>query len=52
MARGAREKLTGERKERFYRDFILPLTGEAARLGITAEELGRMLEKGMMENGD
>lgn len=52
VVRGAREKLAGERKERFYRDYILPLAGEAARLGITAEELGRMLEKGMMENGD
>lgn len=46
VAKGAREQLAQLRREQFYRDYILPMLEEAARLGFTREELIEWMERG------
>lgn len=46
VASGAQEKLAGERRERFYHDYIERVVREARRLGITAEQLNEMMKRG------
>lgn len=43
VASGAREQLLGTRREGFVQQYIQPLLAEAARLGITPEELSGMI---------
>lgn len=50
VAEGAKEILTGQRKEQFYEAFILPLKKEAAKLNISVNDLKDMLEKGSGHN--
>ncbi len=45
VAEGAVKKLKQKRKESFYENFIKPMTTEAARLGISQEELMDMMRK-------
>ncbi|MCI2056921.1 MAG: GntR family transcriptional regulator [Oscillibacter sp.] len=51
VAAGAQEKLLGERRERFYHDYIEKLVREARHLGLSAAQLSEMLERGI-ENVD
>jgi len=44
VAAGARAKLISERTDRFARDFISPLLSEAAKLGITPEQVAAMIQ--------
>jgi len=46
VAAGARAKLAGRRRQRFYRDFVLPMLDEARRLGVTQSELSNLMERG------
>lgn len=46
VAEGAREIILTKRKERFYKDFIVPLKNEALKLGIRESELKSLLERG------
>jgi len=46
VAEGAREIILAQRKERFYSEFIVPLKNEAEKLGISLEELKRLVERG------
>lgn len=46
VAEGAREKICSKRKQSFYDKFVLPAAKEAKKLGITAEELREMMERG------
>ena len=46
---GAREKLQLRRKEKFYRDYVLPLLREAANLGVEKQELKQLIERGYEE---
>lgn len=48
---GAREKLRGQRRERFYQDFVQRMVREARNLGLTDQELLALLERGMREDG-
>ena len=48
---GAREKLRGQRRERFYQDFVQRMVREARNLGLTDQELLVLLERGMREDG-
>ena len=43
VASGARERLVGQRRERFRDQFIAPLLAEARKLGIDAAELARLI---------
>lgn len=52
VAEGAREKLAVQRKEDFYINYIKPMVKEAGALQIGKEELNRMMERGIKENGN
>lgn len=52
VAEGAREKLAVQRKEDFYINYIKPMLKEAHALKIEKEELNRMMERGIKENGN
>jgi DNA-binding transcriptional regulator YhcF (GntR family) len=45
VAEGARARLVAERRERFRAQFVAPLLAEAAKLGISPEQLSRMIEE-------
>ncbi|TFD99963.1 MULTISPECIES: GntR family transcriptional regulator [Jeotgalibacillus] len=42
----ARNIILSKRKERFYHDYVVPLRTEAARLGISEDELNDWIRKG------
>ncbi len=52
VSQGARDILLNRRRERFYRDFVLPAVREGRRLGIRPEELASMTKRGYEEDGD
>lgn len=52
VAKGARRKLTIQRKEDFYIKYIKPMVTEARNLQIGIEELSIMTERGIEENGN
>lgn len=43
---GAREQLLAERRESFYQNYVEQLVREARRLGLTAEQLMELVERG------
>ena len=43
VAQGARERITTNRRERFDTEFVQPMVAEAAKLGISAADLARMI---------
>ena len=45
VATGARERLITQRREQFAAEYITPLLAEAAKLGISAEQLASMIGK-------
>jgi DNA-binding transcriptional regulator YhcF (GntR family) len=45
VARGARDMLLGERRDRFAADYIKPLLVEAARIGITPQQVSDLLNE-------
>lgn len=45
VSSGAKEKIMERRKEEFYDNYIKKLLAEAARLGISQEELLRMINR-------
>lgn len=47
VAPGARAKLLEKRREQFFARYIVPMLGEAEKLGITPQELADMLQKGV-----
>ena len=52
VAPGAREKLLGARRERFYHDHIQRTVREARNLGLSDGELMALLERGLQDHGD
>lgn len=46
VAEGAAEKLRGERREQFFENYIESLVSEAKRLGLTAQDVRNMIERG------
>lgn len=46
VAEGARERILASRRSAFVVEFLHPLMTEAAKLGISAEQLIRMIQKG------
>ena len=44
VATGARETLVSQRRDRFATEFIAPLIAEAAKLGITPDQLSSMIQ--------
>ena len=46
---GARDKLLQKRREKFLEDFVQPLFNEARHLGIGADELRQIIERGLLE---
>lgn len=52
VSRGARGRLTAERKEHFYLNYVQPMTREAMHLEIGIKELSMMTERGLKEDGN
>ncbi|MEK5491144.1 GntR family transcriptional regulator [Paenibacillus sp. FSL R7-0297] len=46
VAAGARSELTNKRKQQFYEQYVVAMIREAAKLGITTEQLSEMIRKG------
>ncbi len=46
VAAGAQEKLRAERRERFYHDYVEKVVREAQRLGMTAQQLYELMQRG------
>lgn len=46
VAEGAAEKIRSERQKKFYGKYVLPMAAEAKKLGISADELVKMTERG------
>jgi GntR family transcriptional regulator len=46
VATGARAALVARRTEEFFEQFVRPLTVEARKLGISAQQLGDMISRG------
>lgn len=46
---GAADKLRRQRRERFFRDYVLPLTAEAKRLSIDSREAAEIVKRGFEE---
>ncbi|MBW8803241.1 MAG: GntR family transcriptional regulator [Catenulisporales bacterium] len=49
VATDARERVLERRREAFGRDFVKPLLVEARRLGLSAEDVKKLIEKGGQE---
>ncbi|HML49562.1 MAG TPA: GntR family transcriptional regulator [Clostridia bacterium] len=47
VAQGATERLKDKRRDEFYEAYVVRLVREAERLGLTREDLIKMLERGM-----
>lgn len=48
VAEGARQRLEEGRKKQFFAGYIEPLLGEAAKLGLSKEDVVKMIQKGAM----
>ena len=46
VAEGSRERLVAKRRDQFGTEFVEPLLVEAAKLGITTQQLAEMITKG------
>lgn len=46
VAEGSRERLVAKRRELFSAEYVQPLLAEAAKLGITTNQLADMITKG------
>jgi GntR family transcriptional regulator len=46
VAEGSRERLVAKRRDQFSTEFVQPLLAEAAKLGITSQQLAEMITKG------
>lgn len=46
VAEGARARLVADRREEFREQYLTPLLAEAAKLGITRDQLAAMIQKG------
>lgn len=52
VATGARQALHARRREGFYHDYVETTVREARNLGLTAEELSELIERGFKEHGN
>lgn len=52
VASGAREKLRGQRRERFFEDFVQSMVHEARQLGLTEAKLVQLVERGFDGDAD
>ncbi|MEV7604784.1 GntR family transcriptional regulator [Paenarthrobacter sp. NPDC089322] len=46
VATGARAQVVARRTEEFFEQYVRPLTAEARKLGISAQQLNSMIERG------
>jgi len=46
VAEGARARLVADRRDQFREQYLTPLLAEAAKLGITRDQLATMIQKG------
>ncbi|MEG2177104.1 MAG: GntR family transcriptional regulator [Oscillibacter sp.] len=52
VAPGAQESLRARRREGFYHDYVEKTVQEAKNLGLTAQELAALMERGFKEYGN
>ena len=50
VAKDAKEQIKTKRQKSFYDTYVVTLVAEAKRLGITGEQLGKMIEGGMKDD--
>lgn len=50
VAKDAKERIKTQRRKSFYDTYVVALITEAKRLGITGEQLGKMIEGGMRDD--
>ena len=46
VAEGAQARLVADRRDEFRQQYLAPLLAEAAKLGITSDQLAAMIQKG------
>lgn len=49
VTKGAVVKIMEKRKETYYENFVLPLIAEAEKLGLTKDDLIKMIERGVID---
>lgn len=52
VATGARAQVVARRTEEFFEQYVRPLTAEARKLGISAQQLNSMIERGAEQAPD
>lgn len=49
VTKGAVQKIMDKRKEIYYESFVLPLIAEAEKLGLTKDDLIKIIERGVVD---
>ena len=49
VTKGAVNKIMEKRKKTYYENFVLPLIDEAGKIGLTKEDLIKMIERGVLD---
>ncbi len=52
VSAGARARIIAKRQISFYESYVLPMTGEAKNLGMSEDDILRMVERGMKDEHD
>ncbi len=52
VSTGAREKIAAKRRRAFFEDYILPLVEESVKLGLSGDEIIRMVKRGFENDHD
>lgn len=48
VTKGAAQKIMEKRKETYYENFVIPLIAEAGKIGLTKDDLIKMIERGVV----
>lgn len=52
VAEGAQKQLRGQRRERFYQNYVERMVREARHLGLSGEEVEQLVKRGIESNVD
>lgn len=52
VAQGARETISRQHKDRFFRDYVRPMLKEAGHLSIGRNEMTELIERGYNDDGN
>ena len=48
VTKGATQKIMEKRKETYYENYVIPLIAEAGKIGLTKDDLIKMIERGVV----